>query len=233
MSVVVVSEVAVGASVACAVVASEAATASVAGSAVVVATRYAGRATTASAIVATVPSVAHAAVTVASTGNVGTELVATVLIEATASVHAPAVSATVGDVEVWTSEVEVVAARIAGIDAEVPVASLPEQGTVEIGCGAESLPLPGIENVAQVQVAALPIGAEHIVTAGDAHQIVEIDLVGGLILSIGKVQLIGHLVGQEQGFAAGLFITHGVCLYCYRQYGKEGKHQLLHSRIFF
>ena len=37
----------------------------------------------------------------------------------------PGVSTTIGGIEVWTPEVEVVTMRIAAIDAEVPVTSLP------------------------------------------------------------------------------------------------------------
>ena len=106
------------------------------------------------------------------------------MIVAATTIEVPAVASTVGGIEVWTSEIEVVAMRIAGIDAEVPVACIPVERTVEIGGGTESIPLPGVENIVQVEVAALPVDTEHIVDSGHTHQVVEVDLVGSLILSV-------------------------------------------------
>jgi hypothetical protein len=99
-------------------------------------------------------------------------MVAAMLIEAAASVHAPAVTAPVRGVEVRVTEVEVVAARIAGIDTEVPHTIDPCQRTVEIAGGAERIPLPVQQDVAQVQVAALPIGAIYVVITRHSHQVV-------------------------------------------------------------
>ena len=138
-------------------------------------------------------------------------MVATSLVETASSVHPPAVSATIGDIKGGTSEVEVVAVRIARIDAEVPVACVKEQGTVEIGGCAVEIPLPRVENIAQVEVAALPVGAKHIVLAGNTHEVVEVYLVGSLILSVSEVELISHLIGEEEGFVASLLVRHGAC----------------------
>ena len=164
------------------------------------------------AIVTTVPAVAHARMMLA--GNRGAVVMTMVLVVAVSTVHAPAVTATIGNVEVRTSEVEVVTMRIAGIDAEVPIASAPVERTVEIGGGAESFPLPGVEDVLQVDVATVPVGAEHVVTAGYTHQIVEVNLIGCLVLCISKIKLVGHLVGQEQRLVASLFVTHGFARHC-------------------
>ena len=73
------------------------------------------------AIVATIPSVAHTEVGVASDVT-RTVVIAMVLIVAASTVHTPAVSTTIGGVEVGATIVEVVTMGIAGIDAEVPVA---------------------------------------------------------------------------------------------------------------
>ena len=116
--------------------------------------------------------------------GVGTIVVDAALVEATAVVHVPAVSTTIRSVEVGTAEVEVVAMGIAGVDAEVPVASVPVEGTIEIGGCAQGFPLPRVEHVAQVEIATLPVGTEHIVAAGDAHQIVEVYFIDGLVLGI-------------------------------------------------
>ena len=177
--------------------------------------------------VSAVPAVAHAEVTVAWHGA---EVVTTGDIEAASVVHAPAVSAAVGHVEVRPSEVEVVTARVACVDAEVPVAGVPVERTVEVGGGAEGIPLPGVQDVAQVHVAALPVGSEDVAVTCDAHQVVQVDFVRGLILLVGEVQLVGHLVGEEQGLVAGLLVAHCTCRHRHGQHGYQGKHHLLHNR---
>jgi hypothetical protein len=138
----------------------------------------------------------------------GAEVLSMTIVVTTTSMNVPGMSATIGGIEVRTSEVEVVTVGIAGIDTEVPVACLPVEGTVEIAGCQEGIPLPVEQDIAQVEVTALPIGSEHVMTARHAHQIVEVDLVSGLILLIGQVELVGHLVGQEQGLVAGLLIAH-------------------------
>ena len=172
-----------------------------------------------SAIVATIPSVAHTAVKMMGI-VVRTVVRMTSLIETASTIRAPAVSPTVRDIEVRTSEVEVVATRIAGVDAKVPVACIPVQRAIEIGGGTEGFPLPRIENVAEVEVATLPVGTEDVGTARNTHQVVEVDLVGSLILLVGQIQLVCHLVGQEQSFAPGLFVTHCIRPDSHCQHGK-------------
>ena len=137
-----------------------------------------------------------------------TEVAPAAVVVASAAMQVPGMSATVGCIEVWTAEVEIVTIGIAGIHAEVPVTGFPVEGTVEVAGGQIGIPLPVEQDIAQVEVTALPIGSEHVMTARHSHQIVEVDLVGGLILLIGQVELVGHLVGQEQGLVAGLLIAH-------------------------
>lgn len=67
--------------------------------------------------------------------------VATMIPRATA-VHVPSVSATILNVEGGATKVEIVAVRIASVDAEVPVASVPVEWTIEVGGIAESAVLP-------------------------------------------------------------------------------------------
>ena len=155
-------------------------------------------------IVTAVPTVTHARVLLAC--SVRTEMIVTTLVIAAATIMAPAVSTTIGQVEVWTTKVEVVTMRIAGIDAKVPNTSLPIEWAVEVGSGAEQIPLPAIEDIADIQVATLPVGTKHIVITCDAHQIIQIDLIGSLILCIRQVQLVGHLVGQEERLSASLLV---------------------------
>ncbi len=162
------------------------------------------------AIVATVEAIAHSEV-LAVTGQCWAEVVGTSVIIAVSAVHVPAVATPIGSIEMGASIVEIVAVGIAGIDAEMPVARAPVEGAVEVGGCDIGIPLPIIEDVAQVEVTTLPEGTVHIVYAGDTHEVVEVDFVCCLILGIGQVELVGHLVGEEQGFVAGLLVAHGRC----------------------
>lgn len=170
-------------------------------------------------VVAAVPTVAHAVVVVAL--NVWAIVVVMMLVVAATAVHSPAMASTVCDVEVGTAIVEVVAMGVAGVDTEVPVAGVPVERTEKVGGGTEGIPLPAVENIADVGIAALPVRAKHVVLTGDSHQIVEVNLVSGLILCVGQIKLVCHLVGQEQCFVAGLFIAHGTCLCRYREQGYQ------------
>ena len=54
------------------------------------------------------------------------------MIPASTTIHSPAVTSTIGNVEVRATEVEVVAVRISGVDAEMPVTSVPVERAIEI-----------------------------------------------------------------------------------------------------
>ena len=122
----------------------------------------------------------------------------------------PAVASTVHGVKVRCTEIEVVTVWIAGVHTEVPIACIPIKRAIEIGGIAVHAVLPIKQNVTQVQIAALPVESEQVVIVVDAHQVVEVNLVCSLILVIGEVQLVGHLVRQEQGLPTRLVVTHGV-----------------------
>lgn len=122
----------------------------------------------------------------------------------------PAVASTVHGVKVRCTEIEVVTVWIAGVHTEVPIACIPIKRAIEIGGIAVHVVLPIKQNVTQVQIAALPVESEQVVIVVDAHQVVEVNLVCSLILVIGEVQLVSHLVRQEQGLPTRLVVTHGV-----------------------
>ena len=117
-------------------------------------------------VVATIIAIAHAEV-LAVMRQGWAEVVAAAVVVAASTVHVPAVSAAIGGIEVRTSEVEVVAMRVAGIDAEVPETVAPVERTIEIGCGTEGFPLPAVEYIAEVEVTALPVETIDVVVAGD------------------------------------------------------------------
>jgi hypothetical protein len=167
-----------------------------------------GAAWTYIAIVATVESIAHSEV-LTVTRQRRTEVVGASVVIAVSAIHVPAVSSPIGGIEVGTSIVEIVAMGIAGINTEVPVARTPIERTIEVGGCDVGIPLPRIKNVAQVEVTTLPVGTIHVVNAGDTHEVVEVDFVSCLVLGISQVELVGHLVGEEQGLIASLLIAHG------------------------
>ena len=158
----------------------------------------------AASVVTTCESVAHASACMASVSEV------TSMIPAASAIHPPAMTSAIDSPEMGMAKVEVVTVRVAGIDAEVPVAGFPVEGTIEVGSCHEGVVLPVEQDVAQVKVALCPIDAIQVVDGIDAHQVVKVHLVGGLVLLLGEVQLVCHLVGEEQCLLAGLLVTHCV-----------------------
>ena len=176
--------------------------------------------------VTTIPTVEHAEVR----ASYGTEVVTTSIVEPSSAYHVPGMSTAIAGVEHWASEVEVVAMRIAGINAEVPETIAPVEWAIEIASCTECLPLPVEQNVTHIQVTTLPVSAIYIVIACHPHQVVEVDFIGSLVLFVGQVQLISHLVRQEQCLVACLFVAHCLARCCYRQHCYQGYHYLLHHR---
>ena len=152
------------------------------------------------------------------------EVVAVSVVVAVSAMTMPCMSAAIGGIEVRTSEVEVVTVRITCIDAEVPVACIPVEGAVEVGRCDKGVPLCLQQDVAHIEVTALPIDAIDIVNAGDSHQVVEVDLVGSLILLVRQVQLVSHLVRQEECLVTCLLVTHGMGRNCHCQQCYQGHH---------
>ena len=65
------------------------------------------------------------------------------------------------------------------------------------------------EHEVDVVVAAAKVRALDVLRRVYRHEVVEVDFVHGVILRLVKPQLVGHLVGEEQCFLAGLVIAHG------------------------
>ena len=130
------------------------------------------------------------------------------MIPASSAVYSPAVVASIANVEVWSTEEEVVAARVTCVDSEMPVTAVPVERTIEVGGIAESAILPVEQDIAQVEITLSPVYAIQVIVSIDAHQIVEVHLIGCLVLIIGQIQLVSHLVSQEECLLACLFVTH-------------------------
>ena len=192
-------------------------------------TCYTGRAVAWTTEVTTIPAVMHTNMIIVV--GVRTIVVAVSVIVTISTMTMPGVTTTIGDIEVRTSEVEVVTMRVAEINAEVPVACLPVEGTVEIAGCHKGVPLPVVKDIAQVEITTLPVGAEHVSTTCHSHEIVEIDLVGCLVLLVVQIQLVSHLISQEQGLVASLLVAHGVGGSSANCHHHQCEKQLLHNRI--
>lgn len=112
-------------------------------------------------------------------------------------------------------EVEVVAMRIASIDSEVPNTSVEVERAVEVSRIAEHTILPVEEHIAEVEITPTPVVAVQILVGVDTEQIIEVNLVSCLILVVGEVQLISHLISEEQSLFACLTVAH--CASCHHK----------------
>lgn len=140
-------------------------------------------------------------------------------VPAPSAVVVPAVAATVSYVHVRPAEIKIMAARIAGVYGEMPHSGCPVQRPVKVRGGAERAVLPVKEDVAEVEVALPPVCAVEVVWRVDAHQVVQVHFISGVVLCLGQVQLVCHLVRQEQSLVARLFVAHRPCG------GREGEQQ--------
>ena len=197
-------------------------------SSIVTRTRDASRAVARSVEVSTIPTIVQSEV-LTMWGTI--DVTAAVVVSAT-SMNVPGMSTTIGSIEVRTSEVEVVTMRIAAIDAEVPVSSVPVEWTIEVGGCYKSVPLPVEEDIAQIQITTLPIGSEDVGTPRHPHQVVEVDLIDSLILLVSQIQLVCHFIGKEQGLVASLLIAHCTCCQRGGQHHYQCEKHLLHIDSF-
>ena len=134
----------------------------------------------------------------------------------------PRVTTAVGYIECRTTEVEVVAIGVACVDAEVPESCIPIDRTIEVlGCEVCAV-LPVEEYVTEVEITTLPINSIDIVHIFETHEVVEVYLVCSLVLLVGEVEFIGHLVGEEEGLFACLFVAHGIGVHGQGQHEGQG-----------
>ena len=157
-------------------------------------------------VVTTVKAVAHSHVTVS--WRAGTWSPVATVIPGASAIVMPGVAAAIDGIEPRITVVEIVTVRIAGVDTKVPVTSVPVERTVEIACRTEGTILPVEQDITEVQVTVCPVGTVKVVIVIDTQQIVEVDLESCLILILGKIQLVGHLVGEEQSLTACLLVAH-------------------------
>ena len=93
-----------------------------------------------------------------------------------------------------TSLVEVAAVGVVAVDVEHPAAALPAQWAIEVAEDCILVVLPCAQHIVEVSITAVPPSAEHVTCPVDAHQVVEVDLIDGIVLCVCQVQLVGHLI---------------------------------------
>ena len=120
------------------------------------------------------------------------------------------------------------ATSITAVDGERPATGSPYERTVEIGACHKAVELPGTEHEAQVAVAHLPPGSEHIGAVVDVEQVVEVDFIHSLILLVGQTKFICHFVAEKQRLVASGIVCHCVGRDGYRHHHCH-KHHLLHN----
>lgn len=188
---------------------------------------HAGRTVVWSAEVTTIPAIVHAEVLSVRR----TEVLPVSVVVTMSPMNVPGMSTTIGGIEVWTSEEEIVTMRITAINAEVPVACIPVEWAIEVAGCYVGVPLPVEQDIAEIEISALPIGAEHISATCHTHQVVEVDFVSCFVLLVSQIQLVCHLVGEEQGLATGLLVAHCTCCHRCGQHHHQCEKHLLHNRI--
>ena len=115
----------------------------------------------------------------------------------------------VGHEHRWTVIVEM-ASVVVRVHCKRPAASLPSYRAIEVGESHILVVLPAVQDIVEVSVTAIPPDAEDISVSVQAHQVVEVDLIDCLILCSGEVELVGHLVREEEGFVLCCVIAHSV-----------------------
>ena len=88
------------------------------------------------------------------------------------------------------------------VHCKCPATCLPSHRAIEVGECHILVELPAVQHEAEVSITAIPPDAEDITVSVQAHQVVEIDLIDCLILCSGEVELVSHLVREEEGFAS-------------------------------
>ena len=156
-------------------------------------------------------------------------MVGATLVPAPASIAAPAVTTTVGLIDVRTAKIEVRRIVVASVDAIDPFTACEIDGAIEILKGQITFILIRRKHETQVLVAAVPCPAIRVEII-DTGQVVHIDLKDSIILHRREIQLIGHLVGQEQSLGAGCAERNSVCLECENKHCEQAENILFHSR---
>ena len=105
-------------------------------------------------------------------------------------------TSTVRYVEVRATEEEIVAARIAGVDAEVPVARIPVERTVEIGGIEICSILPVEQDIAQIHIALAPVSTIQVIVCIYTHQFKK----SSVSVAMKNLREKGHITVTDAGY---------------------------------
>ena len=88
---------------------------------------------------------------------------------------------------------------------------------VEVG-GSQVMPvLPAGEYPLELALSTVPENSENVRSAHQTYEVIVIDLINCIILCIGEIELISHLIGEEQGLCLCSCVAH--CIRLYKTYG--------------
>lgn len=113
----------------------------------------------------------------------------------------------------WRSRTEETVACITVVDCEIQHTLAESHRSVEVFGIEEKFILPAGKYISEFICTAAPVDSEDVSSTNQTIEIVEIDFIDSVVLVIGKVQFIGHLVGEEKRFAACPFVAHSVSVH--------------------
>lgn len=111
------------------------------------------------------------------------------------------------------SRTEETVACITVVDCEIQRTLAESHRSVEVFGIEEKFILPAGKYISEFICTAAPVDSEDVSSTNQTIEIVEIDFIDSVVLVIGKVQFIGHLVGEEKRFAACPFVAHSVSVH--------------------
>lgn len=88
---------------------------------------------------------------------------------------------------------------------------------VEVSVGQICSVLSAGEHPFELALATVPEYSENVRSTYQAYEVVVIDLIHCIILSVCEIELISHLVGEEERFCLCSFVAH--CIRLYKTYG--------------
>ena len=116
-------------------------------------------------------------------------------------------------VNLGRSRAEETVACITVVDCEIQHTLAESHRSVEVFGIEEKFILPAGKYISEFICTAAPVDSEDVSSTNQTIEIVEIDFIDSVVLVIGKVQFIGHLVGEEKRFAACPFVAHSVSVH--------------------
>ena len=100
---------------------------------------------------------------------------------------------------------------------------------IEVSGSQISSVLPSGEYPFELALTAVPEDTENVGSTHQAYEVIVIDLIYRIVLCVGEIELISHLVGEEERFCLCSCVAH--CIRLYKTYGDcdNCKNKLFHG----